>query len=110
MKLHKRWVETRFGVFKRRTEHELFCRIELDADEREAFERSGLGEEIVITYRPRGVPLDTKLSSLVAGETRFGSEDRAELEAIENQVAAAAERLAGVIGGRAGDDPDDGGG
>jgi hypothetical protein len=99
VRLHTRWVETRFGLFNRRTEHELYCHIELDPGERDAFERSGLGEAIVFAYRPRGVPLDTRLASLVAGETRFGSEDRAELEAIEAQVGAAAARLADAVGG-----------
>ncbi|HSM41652.1 MAG TPA: hypothetical protein VK862_12935 [Afifellaceae bacterium] len=99
MKLHTRRIETRFGLFNRRTEHELFCRIELKPGEREAYERSGLGEAVVIAYRPRGVPLDTRLASLVAGETRFGSEDPAELEAIERQVGEAAARLADAVGG-----------
>ena len=54
---------------------------------------------MVIAYRPRGVPLDTKLASLVASETRFGSEDPAELEAIERQVGEAASRLADAVGG-----------
>lgn len=99
MKLHKRRVETRFGLFRRGIEHELFCRIELDAEEREVYERLGLGEAVVCAYRPRGVPLDTRFSSLVAGETRFGSEDPAELEAIEAQIDEAAARLADAVGG-----------
>ena len=99
MKLHKRWAETRYGVFQRRTEHELFCRIELDAAEQVAYELSDLGERMVCEYRSRGLPLDTRMSSLIAGETRFGSEDRAYLEEIEKQVVAAAEDLAEMLAG-----------
>jgi hypothetical protein len=99
MKLHKRWAETRYGIFQRRTEHELFCHIELDAAEQAAFECSGLGERLVCEYRSRGLPLDTRMSSLIAGETRFGSEDRAYLEEIERQVTAAAEELAETLAG-----------
>jgi hypothetical protein len=97
MKLHTRWAETRFGLFQRRTEHELFCRIELSPAEQAAYERTDMGERLVCEYRPRGVPMDTRLKSLVAGETRFGSEDRAELEAIERQVTEAADELAAEL-------------
>jgi len=97
MKLHKRWAETRYGVFHRRTEHELFCRIELDAAEQAAYERSGLGEQLVCDYRSHGLPMETRLKSLIAGETRFGSEDRAYLEGIERQVVAAADDLAEAL-------------
>ena len=37
--------------------------------------------------------MDTRLSSLVAGETRFGSEDKAYLEDIEKNVSASVDRL-----------------
>ncbi len=93
MKLYTRWTKTRFGVFQRRTEHELYCRVELSEREQEAYPASGLGDELVCEYRSRGLPMDTRLSSLVAGETRFGSEDRAYLEGIKKDVSAAIERL-----------------
>jgi len=105
VKLHKRWQETRFGVFQRRTEHELFCWFELSEDEQAAYQRSDLGDRMVCEYSSRGVRLDTRLSSLVAGETRFGSEDRAYLEAIEQKIIAAAEELASELAdGQAGSD------
>jgi hypothetical protein len=97
MKLNCRWAETRYGVIRRQTEHELFCRIDLDAAERAVFEASDLGERLVCEYRSRGLRLDTRLKSLVAGETRFGSDDKAYLEEIERQVVEAAEELAGEL-------------
>jgi hypothetical protein len=97
MKLNCRWAETRYGVFHRRTEHELFCRIELDPAEQAAYERSDLGEKPVCDYRSHGLPMETRLKSLIAGETRFGSEDRAYLEEIERQVVGAADELAEAL-------------
>ena len=100
MKLNCRWAETRYGVIRRRTEHELFCRIELDAAEKAAFDGSELGERLVCEYRSRGLRLDTKVKSLVAGETRFGSDGRAYLEEIERQVRSAADELAKALADR----------
>ncbi len=97
MKLHTRWTETRYGVIFRRTEHELFCRIELSAAEQAVYQRSDLGDRLVCEYRPRGLKLDTRLASLIEGETRFGSEDKAYLEDIERQVTAAAEDVEAVL-------------
>lgn len=93
MKLHTRWTETRFGIFRRRTEFELYCRVELSKIEMPAYAAAELGNEIVCQYRSHGLVMDTRLASLVAGETRFGSEDRAYLEDIEKSVAEAVERL-----------------
>ena len=93
MKLHTRWEQARFGVFIRRTEHELFCRVELTDSERAAYAESGLGDELVCKYRSHGLPMDTRLSSLVAGETRFGSQDKAYLENILKDITAAIERF-----------------
>ncbi len=93
MELVTRWKATRFGIFQRRTEHELYCRVELSAREQAAYPGSGVADELVCEYRSRGLPMDTRLSSLVAGETRFGSEDKAYLEDIEKNVAASVDRL-----------------
>ncbi len=98
MKLHTRWQETRYGVFQRRTEHELFCRIALSEQERAVYESLDIGSRLVCAYVSRGLRLDTRLSSLIAGETRFGSEDRSYLEEIERQVLAAADDLAEALG------------
>jgi hypothetical protein len=107
MKLHTRWSETHFGVFRRQTEHELFCRIELTEAEHAAFQRSGLGDRLVCEYRSHGLQLDTRMSSLIAGETRFGSQDFAYLEDIERQVVAAAADIEAALRstGDAGGDP-----
>ncbi len=93
MKLITRWKATRFGIFQRRTEHELYCRVELSEREQAAYLGSGVADELVCEYRSRGLPMDTRLSSLVAGETRFGSEDKAYLEDIEKNVSSSIDRL-----------------
>lgn len=93
MKLHTRWTETRFGLFHRRTEYELYCRVELSETEAHAYPESDLGKELVCEYRSHGLNMNTRLASLVAGETRFGSEDRSYLEDIEKSIAASVDRL-----------------
>ena len=93
MRLHTRWTETRFGVLRRRTEFELFARVELSEAEAGSYAAADLGREMVCRYRSHGLAMDTRLASLVAGETRFGSEDRAYLEDIERTITDAVERL-----------------
>ncbi|MBS1816986.1 MAG: hypothetical protein JSU08_03565 [Acidobacteria bacterium] len=80
MKVSLRKDEKTTGLFKKTTEFELFVKVELTPQERDAIKKAGIDDYILMEYAYKGLELNYQVKSVVhcsdkGSESRFVASD-----------------------------------
>ena len=106
MKVSLRKDDKTTGLFKKTTEFELFVKVELSSEERDAIKKAGIDDYILVEYAYKGTELNYQVKSVVhssdkGSERRFVASDAIERDRIEQklkeQLAALKSQIEGQL-------------